>query len=107
MAFYVDRLRKTRRTKCWPYDESCHLLADTERELRKIAVQLNLSPNWLHRSRFGMPHFDLNPSLRDKAIRFGAVEMINMKEVKNFIDAWKDRFEKKRRKQRTKGNQNV
>lgn len=106
MAFYVDRLKKTRRTKCWPYDESCHLLADTEKELRRVAVRLHLSPKWIQRSSYGMPHFDLTPAMRLRAIDMGAIELHNRREVKKIIDVWKARYEEERNDTNTKGEGN-
>lgn len=51
----------------------CHLWADSKYELMAFAVNLGLNKSWLHRSKI-CDHFDLVPSMREKAIKFGAKE---------------------------------
>jgi hypothetical protein len=51
----------------------CHLLADTPEELHAFAEKAGIKRFWFHRSRKGVPHYDLNPENRLKAIRSGAV----------------------------------
>lgn len=64
---YVGRTRKEAR---W-----CHMIADTEVELLTMATRLGLRREWIQRDRHrkGCPHFDLVPSKRALAVRFGAV----------------------------------
>jgi hypothetical protein len=74
MAVYVDRIMKWGRTASWPYEESCHLVADTLEELHELAESIGLRRQWFqaglgHR----VPHYDLTPNKRDQAIRNGAL----------------------------------
>lgn len=70
MTVYVD--------ECWPTDgvafadKSCHLLADSLSELREFAHRIGLKDDWLQRSRSGIPHYDLSPGYRTRAVRAGA-----------------------------------
>lgn len=57
----------------------CHLWADTVDELVKFALALGLKRAWLQNESGRMPHFDLVPSYRQRAIANGAVE-IDLKE---------------------------
>jgi Protein of unknown function (DUF4031) len=52
----------------------CHMTADTETELRFFAMKVGIGSHWFHRSRSGIPHYDLNPSNRRVAILNRAVE---------------------------------
>jgi hypothetical protein len=50
----------------------CHMIADTEAELLTMAQRLGLRVEWIQRDHRGV-HFDIVPSKRAMAIRFGAV----------------------------------
>lgn len=62
---YVGRQRKEAR---W-----CHMIADTKDELLTMAQRLGLRREWMQFSRPRCPHFDLVPTKRALAVRFGAV----------------------------------
>ncbi len=74
MSVYVDPLFKTGRTRQWPYDRACHLVADTPRELQEFAARLGLKRSWFQNGSLG-GHYDLTPNKRRQAVRLGAVEL--------------------------------
>lgn len=59
----------------WPGGRFSHLVSDESvGELLKFALSIGLSSRWFqHRSPSSMPHFDVSPGFRAKAIRAGAV----------------------------------
>lgn len=65
MSVYVDELWY--RCHGVALARSCHLMADSDRELAEFAKRLGLPKSWKHGD-----HYDLTPSRRAKAIRFGA-----------------------------------
>lgn len=65
MAVYVDRLR-TQGRKTW-----CHLWADSEKELFRMAERLRRPVKNSDKDRY--MHLDLNDHDRDLAIRYGAI----------------------------------
>ncbi|MBN1437500.1 MAG: DUF4031 domain-containing protein [Sedimentisphaerales bacterium] len=70
MPVYVDELFPTRKTRRWPYDRACHLIADTKDELLTFGDQLGLKRAWAQNDT--LPHYDLTPNMRFKAIKNGA-----------------------------------
>lgn len=46
-----------------------HLTADTVEELHKFAEDCGIPKHWYHKSRSGIPHYDLNPKYYEIAIR--------------------------------------
>ncbi len=59
----------------------CHMistLADleaAEAELREMAVRIGMGAHWIQHQGKPTVHYDLTPSLRDRAVRAGAVEI--------------------------------
>ncbi len=74
MSVYVDEIVQTKKTRRWPFGESCHLFADSIEELFEVAGSIGLPPGWLHGVP-GFPHFDLTASKRSLAVALGAVEV--------------------------------
>jgi hypothetical protein len=74
MAVYVDPLRKTDRTDNWPFDSFCHLYADTDAELHKMASDLYLCKGWFQ-DKANFPHYDITAAKREAAIRLGAEQV--------------------------------
>lgn len=54
--------------------ESCHLIADTLEELHAMATRIGLRRAWFQDAK-SVPHYDLTPSRRAKAVELGAVEV--------------------------------
>lgn len=78
MSVYVDPLFSTEglpRTGRWPYDNACHMTADTHRELVEMARDLGLRFGWIQHYGRATEHFDLTPSKRAEAVKRGAVEI--------------------------------
>ena len=50
----------------------CHMIADTENELKNMAHRLGLKQSWRHND-----HFDICKSKRSQAVKFGAIELSN------------------------------
>lgn len=73
MSVYVDELLACIRGKNWPYDDSCHLLADSVDELHRFTKKLGLKRSWFQNK--SLPHYDLTRGMRTKAVRAGAVEI--------------------------------
>lgn len=67
MSVYVDDEQIRWRGKAW-----CHLVADTLAELHEFAERLDLRREWFQ-SKSRYPHYDVTLSMRDKALRMGAM----------------------------------
>lgn len=81
MSTYVDALIVY--TNRPPFHKgSCHLVADTLEELHSMAQSIGMKREWFQESASGVPHYDLVPSRRDKAIKKGAIEI----DRKQFIE---------------------
>jgi hypothetical protein len=77
---YVDKLRvhkagdgATRRAGAPWGHRWCHLLADDEETLHRIAVAIGMRPEWCQRGK--IIHYDLTPPRRAAAIAAGAIEV--------------------------------
>jgi len=59
----------------WPGGVACHMISDrSERELLDFAQGLRIPLAW-YQARSPVPHFDLSPGWRKKAIAAGAREV--------------------------------
>ena len=67
MAVYVDSEEILWRGKLW-----CHLAADTLDELHSFATRLGLRKSWFQSK--GYPHYDVTVSVRERALRMGAID---------------------------------
>lgn len=74
---YVDRLRATTPKPGWRFSSSCHLIADSNNELDRFAIQIGLRVQWRQTSISGVVHYDLTELRRRLAVRRGAVELSN------------------------------
>jgi hypothetical protein len=67
---YVDELRACGAP--WAGGVACHMLSDqSEEELLSFAAALGLSRHWLQTR--SLPHFDLSPAFRARALERGAI----------------------------------
>jgi hypothetical protein len=71
---YIDELKASLRSKCWPYDQACHMFADTDAELHLFAARLGLRRAWFQDHK-RLRHYDLTKGKRAKAVRMGAREV--------------------------------
>ena len=69
MSVYVDSLFDYG----WKYGTSCHLIADTVKELKAFAVMIGMRPEWYQAK--SSPHFDLTAEGRIHAVESGAIEL--------------------------------
>lgn len=74
MGVYVDALTACVRNERWPYDFSCHLVADTRPELEEFGERLGMKRVWLQKDS-ALLHFDLTAGKRKLAVKMGAVEL--------------------------------
>lgn len=80
MAVYVDELRHYKPGHPWS-----HMMADTLEELHAFAQAIEVKRCWFHNPRrAGMPHYDLNPDQRARAVEAGAVEVTSREMVRKF-----------------------
>lgn len=71
MSVYVDQIQIWPTTiRCFK-GGSCHLTADTLDELHAFARKLGCRKGWFQDTT--VPHYDLTPARREKAIELGAV----------------------------------
>ena len=74
MAVYVDPLFDTQGwSEKWPYNEACHMMADSIEELYDMADKLKLRRSWIQCT--SIVHFDLTKGKRWQAIKHGAIEV--------------------------------
>ncbi len=90
MSVYVDIIMPCIPNKNWPYKQACHLLADSVSELHRFAETLGLKKQWLQWKKGSVPHFDLTPSMRKKAVKQGAIEISNSEFVQ-ILREWRRR----------------
>ena len=76
MSVFVDVCRPCLRNANWPYERSCHLLADSIDELHAFATSMGLKRQWFQngQQRY-FPHYDLTVGMRKRAVAFGAIEI--------------------------------
>lgn len=86
MSVYVDSLFWTDRSRRWPYDQVCHLVADTLEELHAFAARLGLKRAWFQEHHF-LPHYDLTAGKRAQAVALGAADLTR-DVVKRVADDW-------------------
>ena len=79
---YVDELREYPLTAIQPSARRhgrvwCHLMADDIERLHAFAVRLGMRREWFqsHHNLDWMAHYDLLPSKRALAVRWGAIEI--------------------------------
>lgn len=90
MSVYVDEMMSCHTSKQWPYNQSCHLTADTIPELHAFAKRLCLRREWFQgvkpdRPLGGyVPHYDLTINKRGTALRMGAKAMTRLEAAAMF-----------------------
>jgi hypothetical protein len=73
MAVYVDPVRGYGGSERFRWPRSCRLYADTLEELHAMAVAIGLKRAWFQ-NHAELPHYDLAPAKRARAVELGAVE---------------------------------
>ena len=89
MSVYVDFMMGCLRNKNWKHNESCHLFADSEDELHELAQKIGLRRSWSQnrQKKTSFPHYDLTRSMREKAIKAGAIELTDRRSI---VAKWKE-----------------
>lgn len=81
MSIFLDTASYQFKGELW-----CHMMTDgTTDELLNFAKQLGLRPNWIQKKNTPYEHFDLSPSIREKAVTIGAIEISSKEMVKHCI----------------------
>jgi hypothetical protein len=100
VAVYVDVLTdygtngKSAQVRRVFKDGSCHMFTDGPLdELHEFASRLGLRRAWLHDAR-DLPHYDLNATRREAAVRAGAIECDKYKTVEVMRANRKERLER-------------
>ena len=86
---YVDSLKKCKKTKRLHYTQSCHLVADNDRELLAFGLRIGLKRSWMQFSRTGITHFDLNKAKREQSLLYGA-KPITVRQLVRMIRIFKN-----------------
>ena len=73
MSVYVDPLREYGGSAEFRWTKSCHMYADTLVELDLMAAEIGMRSNWFQDDP-RLPHYDLVPARRAKAVKLGAIE---------------------------------
>lgn len=75
MTVYVDPLLFYGH-KHWQGGEACHMATDQQdlTELHDLAEKIGMARKWFQNHKV-VPHYDLSPSMRERAIEAGAVEV--------------------------------
>ncbi len=71
---YVDPIQTCFPSRKWPYRQACHLVTDSYSldELHNLAARIGLKRSWFQQHPL-MPHYDLTPAMRQRAINAGAM----------------------------------
>lgn len=72
---FISEIPQAKRSGAKWDHEWCHMWADTEEELVAFAKTIGLKKEWLQKSKKWLPHYDLLPPIRDRALKRGAVVM--------------------------------
>lgn len=70
---YVDPLLVCVPNGRWRWNRSCHMFADTLDALHAFAARIGLRRAWFQDKT--LPHYDLHPNTRAKALAAGAIEL--------------------------------
>lgn len=73
MSVYVDQVQEWGARKGFKWTRSCHMYADTVEELHAMADAIGMRREWFQ-DHARLPHYDLVPARRARAVALGAVE---------------------------------
>jgi hypothetical protein len=59
----------------------CHMMADTVEELHAMADKIGLHRHWFQNKPGSTPHYDVSQTMRERAIKAGAVVISNRQVV--------------------------
>lgn len=55
--------------------KSCHMIADSDKELNEMALKIGMKASWLQTNKSWFHHYDLIESRRKLAVSFGVQEL--------------------------------
>lgn len=71
----------------WKLGPSCHMFADTVKELKIFAIGIGLKLDWFQLGKRGtFPHFDLTVGKRRLAVARGAIELDREATVAKWVE---------------------
>ena len=73
MSVYVDPVMEHGGSKSFRWPRSCHMYADSLAELHAMAAAIGMRRAWFQ-SDARLPHYDLVPARRSRAVELGAVQ---------------------------------
>lgn len=89
MTVYVDPLfsatPRTAQARSWG-NRWCHMTADTTEELHAMADRLGLRRSYVQDAGTWGEHYDLIPSKRALAVRYGAVELTSSEMGRRWVE---------------------
>lgn len=74
MSVYVDAVMFHGGNAKFKWPRSCHMYADTLEELHAMAEAIGMKRAWFQPDGGRLPHYDLVPARRAKAVELGAVQ---------------------------------
>jgi len=83
MSVYVDPLLDHGGSSSFRWTRSCHMYADTLDELHAMADAIGMRREWFQ-NKPSLPHYDLVPARRAKAMKLGAIEH-SMRQMVDFM----------------------
>ena len=89
MTVYVDDLQNYETPL--KYKRWCHMMADDDAELHRMARLIGLKSSWVQRKDGYPPHYDLVPAKRTLAVRNGAVEVTGRQLILEVVRPWRKR----------------
>jgi hypothetical protein len=84
MAVYIDDMYKTP-IGTFRGMKMSHMIADSTEELLEMADAINVNRKWIQNPGTCNEHFDVCKSYREKAIKYGAIEITYL-EYSNMIE---------------------
>ena len=81
MAICIDKLMSCEPTRRWPFEDICHLVADSPDELHEFAKKLGVSSEWFE-PHSKCPYYNLTGNRREAALKLGATE-IDLQNIKD------------------------
>ena len=63
----------------------CHMLADTTEELLAMADRIGVARRWIQHAGTPREHFDICKAKRELAVRFGAVTVVDSRELVKIV----------------------
>ncbi len=86
MTVYVDWLMHHGGSGFFAGKKSCHMFADSLNELHEMAEKIGMKRSWFQDNGQSAEHYDLVASRRALAIKYGAIELTERKQIGEMIN---------------------